>query len=298
MVDSQTDVISRDGVKIGVMVDGKACEGFPTPSRKLEFYSATMKEWGWPEGAVPGYTHSHVHPANIDNEHGEYLLIPTFRLPTLIHTRSHNAKWLNEISNANPVWIHPVDAQRIGVQTGDLVRVNTEIGYYVNRAWVTEGIRPGVVACSHHMGRWRLETGRGTDRWNSAKVALGKDQDGIWRMRQLEGVRPYASKDPDTERIFWRETGVHQNLTFPVHPDPVSGMHCWHQKVTVEPAQPTDRYADISVDPAKAYLVYKQWMAMTRPQTERADGLRRPLWMIRPYRPAASAFKRTLQPTR
>ncbi len=297
-VDAQTGVISRDGVKIGVMVDGKAHEGFPTPSRKLEFYSATMKEWGWPEGAVPGYTHSHVHPANIDNEQGEYLLIPTFRLPTLIHTRSHNAKWLNEISNANPVWIHPVDAQRIGVQTGDLVRVNTEIGYYVNRAWVTEGIRPGVVACSHHMGRWRLETGRGADRWNSAKVALGKDQDGIWRMRQLEGVRPYASKDPDTERIFWRETGVHQNLTFPVHPDPVSGMHCWHQKVTVERAQPTDRYADISVDPAKAYLVYKKWMAMTRPQTERADGLRRPLWMIRPYRPAASAFKRTLQPTR
>jgi hypothetical protein len=31
---------------------------------------------------------------------------------------------------------------------------------------------------------------------------------------------------------------------------------------------------------------------MTRPQTHRPDGLRRPLWMIRPYRPAASAFKK------
>ncbi len=29
---------------------------------------------------------------------------------------------------------------------------------------------------------------------------------------------------------------------------------------------------------------------MTRPQTGREDGLRRPLWMIRPYRPATSAF--------
>ena len=104
-VDERSGTVTRSGVKIGVMVDGKAFEGFPTPSRKLEFYSATLKEWGWPEYATPGYTHSHVHRANIDAERGEYLLIPTFRLPTLIHTRSGNAKWLNEISNANPVWI-------------------------------------------------------------------------------------------------------------------------------------------------------------------------------------------------
>ncbi|GAC1428672.1 MAG: molybdopterin-dependent oxidoreductase [Ktedonobacteraceae bacterium] len=291
-IDEQTGVISQNGTKVGVIIDGVAREGFPTPSRKLEFYSATMKEWGWPEGAVPSYTHSHVHPSTIDHAKGEYLLVPTFRLPTLIHTRSHNAKWLSEISNANPVWIHPSDAQRIGVQSGDLIRVTTDIGYYVNRAWVTEGIRPGVVACSHHMGRWRLETNMGADRWASAKVALGKGQDGIWHMRQTEGVRPYESKDPDSSRIFWRESGVHQNLTFPVHPDPVSGMHCWHQKVTVTPAHAGDRYADISVDPAKAQAVYEQWMAMTRPQTHRADGLRRPLWMLRPYRPANSAFKR------
>src|SRR5579859_5625456 len=291
-IDGRTGVISRDGSKIGVMVDGTAREGFPTPSRKLEFYSATLREWGWPEEAVPGYTRSHVHPSAIDHTQGEYLLIPTFRLPTLIHTRSHNAKWLSEISNANPVWMHPLDAERVGVQTGDLMRVNTDIGYSVNRVWVTEGIRPGVVACSHHMGRWRLDTNQGTDRWASAKVELGKGQNGLWRMRQTEGVRPYESADPDSARIFWREAGVHQNLTFPVHPDPVSGMHCWHQKVRLEPAHRGDSYGDIEVDPRKAEEIYQRWIAMTRPQTHRPDGLRRPLWMIRPYRPAASAFKR------
>jgi anaerobic selenocysteine-containing dehydrogenase len=46
----------------------------------------------------------------------------------------------------------------------DLLRVTTEIGYYVSRAWVTDGIRPGIVACSHHLGRWRLDTSQGTDR--------------------------------------------------------------------------------------------------------------------------------------
>ena len=59
-------------------------------------------------------------------------------------------------------------------------------------------------------------------------------------------------------------------------------MHCWHQKVTVTPARSGDSYGDIQVDPARAYEVYKEWMAMTRPQTDRPDGLRRPLWMISP----------------
>ena len=290
-VDERSGKITRNGLPIGVSVDGKAYEGFPTPSRKLEFYSDTLKEWGWPEYATPGYTRSHVHRSVIDHERGEYLLIPTFRLPTLIHTRSGNAKWLYEISNANPVWIHPLDAERIGVQTGDLLRVTTEIGYYVNRAWITDGIRPGVVACSHHLGRWRLDTSAGADRWSSALVALGKSADGVWHLRHREGIQPFESADPDSARIFWREGGVHQNLTFPVHPDPISGMHCWHQKVTLEAAHPQDRYGDVSVDTRKAYEVYREWMAMTRPQRERPDGLRRPLWMIRPYRPATSAFK-------
>ena len=291
-VDEQSGVIRRDGAAVGVMIEGKAYEGFPTPSRRLEFYSTTLKEWGWPEYSVPGVTPSHVHPSKIDAAQGEYLLIPTFRLPTLIHTRSGNAKWLYEISNANPLWIHPVDAERMGVQTGDLVRVTTEIGYYVNRAWVTEGIRPGIVACSHHLGRWRLETGSGTDRWASALVELKRVGEGAWMMRQREGVHPFESDDPDSARIFWREGGVHQNLTFPVHPDPISGMHCWHQKVRVERAHEGDRYGDVFVDTSKAYDVYKEWLAMTRPQVDRADGLRRPLWMIRPYRPAGGAFKR------
>ena len=53
------------------------------------------------------------------------LLLPNFRLPTLIHTRSANSKWLYEISHKNPIWMHPEDAVRIGVTTGELVRVTT-----------------------------------------------------------------------------------------------------------------------------------------------------------------------------
>jgi len=46
---------------------------------------------------------SHVDPEVIDRGKGEMILLPNFRLPTLIHTRSANAKGLHEISHKNPI---------------------------------------------------------------------------------------------------------------------------------------------------------------------------------------------------
>src|SRR5699024_1054731 len=146
--------------------DGAVTAGWPTPSRSRELASATMADWGWPGHTSPGYSRSHVARGNVDLEAGERVLVPTFRLPTLVHTRTNNAKYLNEISNTHPLWLISTDAERYGVVTDDLVRLVTEIGYFVARVWVTEGIRPGVCGLSHHMGRWRLHPGEGS-RWVS-----------------------------------------------------------------------------------------------------------------------------------
>ncbi len=274
----------------GLEVDGVRRAGFPTPSRKLELYSETLAAWGWPEHAVPGYIRGHVHWRELDRERGEMVLLPTFRLPTLIHTRSGNAKWLLEISHTNPLWIHPADAERLGVATGKLVRVTTRIGYLVLRAWLTEGMHPGVVACSHHLGRWRLYPELGGAKLSSALVSLERAAQGRFFFRQRAGVRPFRSDDPDTERIGWREAGVCQNLAFPVQPDPVSGMHCWHQRVVVEAARPGDRYGDVFVDTSRAREVFREWLARTRPAPG-PGGLRRPLWLNRPLRPAEDAYR-------
>ncbi len=271
----------------GVIIDGELKRGFPTPSGRLEFYSHTLAQWGWEEFAIPTYIRSHVHPENIAAD--QTVLISTFRLAMQIHTRSANAKWLNEIAHTNPLWIHPSFAKRSGVRNGDLVRVETEIGYFVVRAWVTEGIRPDVVACSHHMGRWKThEQGQ---RQMMATVKLDH-QGGEWGLQRERGVEAYESSDPDTLRIWWSDVGVHQNLTFPVHPDPVSGMHCWHQAVRVRKAEPEDKYGDISVDTNKSRAVYKKWLAMTRPADRYSpDGTRRPYWMLRPLKPAKEFYK-------
>ena len=289
-IDDQTNDVTRDGTPIGVVVGGTPRVGFKTPSRRIEFFSKTMADWKWPEHAMPGYIKSHVHRDHLDPEQGRYCLVPTFRLPTLIHTRSGNSKWLYELSNTNPVWIHPTDAARIGVETTDLVRITTRIGHYVNKVWVTEGMRPGVVACSHHLGRWRLFDDAGADRWASSKVVREELEPGIFRFRRVEDITPFASDDPDSSRIWWTDGGVHQNLTFPVQVDPVSGMNCWHQVVTVERAHRGDQYADVQVDTNKSMEVYREWLALTRPAPGPGD-LRRPLWFARAVRPSDDAYR-------
>jgi len=269
--------------------------GFGTPSRKLEFFSATLADWGWPERehVIPWPLPSHVHPDRIDRERGEMLLLPNFRLPTLIHTRSANAKWLYEISHKNPIWLHPTDAARLGVGSDDLVRVDTEIGYFVDKVWVTEAIRPGVIAVSHHLGRWRLQAEQGVNRAASSLVQIEHDGQGGYKLNVRQGAQAWSSADPDTARVWWKETGVHQNLTHAVHPDPISGAHCWLQRaVSVRKAAADERYGDVFVDTKRSMAVYRQWLQQTRSAVEHSpDGTRRPYWLNRPLKPVKAAYR-------
>ena len=272
-----------------VSIDGTPKHGFGSPSRKLEWYSSTMADWGWADEAVPAYLKTHVYWRDLDLEGNERILLPIFRLPTLIHTRSGNAKYLYEISHGHPLWMNPHDADALGFATGQMIRITTDIGYFVMRVWRTEGIRPGVVAASHHMGRWRLEEGSGNERWSSALVDIERREDG-WMLRQKKGIAPFTSDDPDSERIWWQDAGVHQNLAFPVHPDPVSGMHAWHQRVRLSAADLGDRYGDVFVDTTRSHEIYREWLDLARPGPG-PGGLRRPEWLARPVKPTPDAYR-------
>lgn len=289
----------QNGQPVGVLVDGQVKAGVNTPSRRFEFFSQTLHDWGWPEKeyTIPWPLKSHVHPDHIDRAQGEMLLLPTFRLPTLIHTRSANAKWLYEISHKNPIWMHPSDAGRLGAQTGDLIRVDTEIGYFVDKVWVTEGIKPGVIAMSHHLGRWRLQEDAGVNPGMSALARL-EEEGPIHQLNILKEAGPWSTFDPDTSRIWWQDVGVHQNLTHAVHPDPLSGAHCWLQKaVQVRKAVDGERHGDVWVDTDKSMAVYREWVKLTRSAVDVSpDGSRRPAWLKRPLKPTAAAYKLPARP--
>ncbi|MDC1142049.1 molybdopterin-dependent oxidoreductase [Planctomycetota bacterium] len=280
-------ILDDAGNAIGVEIGGRNVTGFPTPTRKMEIWSQSMKEHGWPEHTLPGWIKSHVHPDHAYSKENGMVLVPTFRLPTLIHTRTGSAKWLNEISNINPLWMHPSDMKSRGIQNGDLIRVNTDIGYFIDKVWATEAIKPGICACSHHLGRWRRPQDPNGNRYSANTVSID-DEGSSWTMKRMSGIQPFKSDDPDTSRIFWEQGGVHQNAAAPIHPDPISGANCWLQNVVVEPAHATDEYGQVYADTDKSFEVYKEWKAMCRPV--KPGTLRRIPWLNRPLAPQKEAW--------
>ena len=170
--------------------------------------------------------------------------------------------------------------------------METETGWFVDKVWVTEGIKPGIVAMSHHLGRWRLQDASGGSPGMTARAELSEDGEGGHRLRLTEGGKAWKSFDPDTSRIWWKDVGVHQNLTHGVHPDPVSGAHCWLQKaIDVRKAEPGERHGDVYVDTRKSMEIYRQWHALARSAVDHSpDGTRRPWWFKRPLKPVREAY--------
>ena len=138
-----------------------------------------MDEWGWKDEAIPTYLKTQVYWRDLDQAAGQRVLVPIFRLPTLIHTRSGNAKYLYEISHGHPLWMNPIDAERSASSHGQMVRVNTDNGYFRDA---------GVAHRRYPPGRGRRQPSHGplasrddeagNERWSSALVDIDNLGDG------------------------------------------------------------------------------------------------------------------------
>jgi len=80
----------------------------------------------------------------------------TFKVVQHGQGRTNVNPWLMLMAPENYVEISAADGSRLGVQTGDLVRVTSvsNTAGIVGKAKVTQGLKPGVVAISHHFGHW------------------------------------------------------------------------------------------------------------------------------------------------
>ncbi|MEQ1568350.1 MAG: molybdopterin-dependent oxidoreductase [Myxococcota bacterium] len=314
-------------IAVGVQLEGgERVAGFETPSRKMEFYSRWLVEWGWPEYAIPIYPRTPEQRAQmvhvVSQVHHQYMtednafaLNPIFRLPYQIHTRGVNSKWLMEVSqNHNPLWISTADARRLGFGKGDPVKVRVvdtvsglEAGWFVAQCQPTEGMAPGVLAMSHHSGRWRLAESAAVEGFERALPVLPTAAPLVEQRREgtkfhqtsVKGVGPrtivpttefgergwpYAGFNKDLDNVYWDGlSGVWQNAVHHPHPDPISGMHCWHQKVLLERPGPGEKVGDLSVDIQATFDTYRAWRdQLTRPAPG-PGGLRRPEHLKRPW---------------
>ncbi len=139
----------------------------------------------------------------------------------------------------------------------------------------------------------QIEDYDGTGGMNSYGVPLAEivmdGKKGL--LRYVEGIKPFHAdrfKDynKDSDNIWWDGlSGSWQNAVAPTHPDPISGMHCWHQKVILEPAQPGDKIGDIYVDYENNFKTYQAWRdELTRPLNSK-NKWRRPRHIKRPWVP-------------
>ncbi len=106
---------------------------------------------------VPQYlpvVHSH---GAIVNDSDQYpLRLITYKTVHHGQARTNVNPWLMLMIPENPVEMNPVDASALGVETGDMVNIRSRSHAQgiEGRALVTERIKPGVIAISHHYGHW------------------------------------------------------------------------------------------------------------------------------------------------
>ncbi|HBA89547.1 MAG TPA: dehydrogenase [Geobacter sp.] len=160
---------------------GKFEGKFKTETGKFEFYSVTLKK-------TLGL-HAEKLKTGIDDilkssgyeAQGELVFVPHYESPkrhgsdkeypfTFIdyksrlnrEGRSANNPWYQEFKKVDVgddswddvVKINPVDAKKLGIKTGDTVRLTSTTGSIVTKAKLWEGLRPGTIAKCYGQGHW------------------------------------------------------------------------------------------------------------------------------------------------
>jgi thiosulfate reductase/polysulfide reductase chain A len=141
--------LKRDGIILGkqppIFFEEGAPAVFDTPSKKIEFYSAQLQKAGF--DPVPRYTRPEPGPA------GSYRLL-FGRAPMHSFSRTQTNHLLMDLMSENAVWINATEAARLGVKSGDYVRLRNQDGEVSSRIQVkaTERIRPECVYMVHGFG--------------------------------------------------------------------------------------------------------------------------------------------------
>jgi len=137
----------------------------PTPSGKLEFYSERLAKHFPDDKERPPVPHwiekSKMHDERLSSERARKypLLIVSNHGRWRVHAQCDDISWTREAPTCKvkgpdgymyePVWIHPSDAAKRGIKSGDIVKLYNERGAVLGGALVWERIMPGVVYIDH-----------------------------------------------------------------------------------------------------------------------------------------------------
>jgi len=126
--------------------------GFPTPSRKVEFWSETFLDHGYP--ALPDFVEPPIGPVARPDLAASYPLILTCAKPSLFCQSQHRAlPSLRKRALHPEIELHPATAATRGIGNGDWVDVRTPSGGMRARARFSPQLDPRVVVGEH--GWWQ-----------------------------------------------------------------------------------------------------------------------------------------------
>ena len=124
--------------------------GFQTPSGKVEIKSSILEKYGY--DPLPVYKEPVESPISQPDLAQLYPLVLTTGARTISYTHSQhrNLKKLRSMVPEPLLEIHPDDAERRGIESGDMVAVSSPRGVVKVKTRVTDIILPGVVHLPHH----------------------------------------------------------------------------------------------------------------------------------------------------
>lgn len=129
-----------------VKVDSRAPDytKLKTPSGKIELFSELIKK---ADGSpVPVWV-----PPLVQPKQGQFQLLHG-HVAVHTHTTTENNAYLKALMPENELWINAAPAKALGIKSGDLVEVKSEVGAVRLKAKVTEAIRPDAVFMAHGFG--------------------------------------------------------------------------------------------------------------------------------------------------
>ena len=139
-----------------------------TPSGKIEIFSKRLWDlnaaWELPEGeaihAIPAYERTWEGPDDHEGKKRHPFQLIGHHFKGRTHSTYGNLPWLMQVAPQR-LWMNVVDAQRLGVRHGDLVKVFNDRGVVHVRVKVTPRIMPGVLSLPQ--GAWYAPDKNGVD---------------------------------------------------------------------------------------------------------------------------------------
>lgn len=168
----------------------------------------------------------------LDDDPDYPFYLTTGRVAHYHHTTLRNAPYSRELMPVPDCRINPRDAEKLGIEHGDWVRLWSRRGETRGRAYLTEGVRPGVVMMERFYfpesydetqknpsGGWRqcnvnlmarddvVNPNFASASWRGYRINIEKSEkpEGIWvEPEEFQPFMPTLQSEPNTEEVFHR----------------------------------------------------------------------------------------------